>query len=96
MLLVADNRLPQAAAEDFEEAENELMLADEEQVPYFVGECFFHLDKEQAEERLQQATEKGAAQVEALQKERAHIQASRDELKTVLYGRFGSNINLEE
>lgn len=42
------------------------------------------------------ATEKGAAQVEALQKERAHIQASRDELKTVLYGRFGSNINLEE
>ena len=54
MLLVAKHRLPQAAAEDFEEAENELMLADEEQVPYFVGECFFHLDKEQAEERLQQ------------------------------------------
>lgn len=43
----------QAAAEDLEEAENELMLADEEHVPYFVGECFFHIEKEQVEERLQ-------------------------------------------
>lgn len=44
----------QAAAEDLEEAENELMLADEETVPYLMGECFVRLEKDEAEERVQQ------------------------------------------
>lgn len=41
------------AAEDYEEAENELMLLEEETVPYVVGECLVHLPKESVEERLQ-------------------------------------------
>ncbi len=41
------------ALEDYEEAENELMLLDEDVVPYVVGECFAHLPKDEVEERLQ-------------------------------------------
>lgn len=41
------------AVEDLEEAENELMLLDDESVPFVVGECIAHLPKEEVEERLQ-------------------------------------------
>ncbi len=43
----------QAEAEDLEEAGNELMLLDDEAVPYVVGECFVHLPKEEVEEKLE-------------------------------------------
>ncbi len=38
-----------------EEAGNELMLLDDELVPYVVGECFVHLPKDQVEEKLEQS-----------------------------------------
>lgn len=41
------------AAEDFEEAGNEVMLLDDETVPFVVGECMVHLPREEVEERLQ-------------------------------------------
>ncbi len=41
------------AAEDFEEAGNEVMLLDDDTVPYIVGECMAHLPREEVEERLQ-------------------------------------------
>lgn len=41
------------AAEDFEEAGNEVMLLDDETVPFVVGECMAHLPREDVEERLQ-------------------------------------------
>ena len=41
------------AAEDFEEAGNEVMLLDDETVPFVVGECMAHLPREEVEERLQ-------------------------------------------
>lgn len=43
-----------AAAEDLEEAGNEVMLLDDETVPFAVGECLVHLPREDAEARLQQ------------------------------------------
>lgn len=42
-----------AAAEDYEEAGNEVMLLDDETVPFMVGECLVHLPREDVEERLQ-------------------------------------------
>ena len=41
------------AVEDFEEAGNEVMLLDDETVPFTVGECMAHLPREDVEERLQ-------------------------------------------
>ena len=43
------------AAEDFEEAGNEVMLLDDETVPFIVGECMAHLPREEVEERLQKS-----------------------------------------
>lgn len=43
----------QADAEDLEEAGNEVMLLDDDAVPYVVGECLVHLPREEVEERLQ-------------------------------------------
>lgn len=40
--------------EDLEEAGNEIMLLDDEEVPYVIGECFVYLPKEQVEEKLEQ------------------------------------------
>lgn len=42
-----------AAAEDLEEAGNEVMLLDDETVPFVVGECMVHLPRDDVEERLQ-------------------------------------------
>lgn len=47
-------RLLQTTLEDLEEAGNEIMLLDDETVPFVVGECFAHLPREDVEERLQQ------------------------------------------
>jgi len=41
------------AAEDYEEAGNEIMLLDDETVPFVIGECLAHLPREDVEERLQ-------------------------------------------
>jgi hypothetical protein len=43
----------QAQAEDYEEAGNEIMLLDDDEVPFVSGECFIHLPREAAEEQLQ-------------------------------------------
>lgn len=53
--------MPQAEAEDLEEAGNEVMLLDDEAVPYVVGECLVHLPREEVEERLQTGGWRGAA-----------------------------------
>ena len=51
--LLAQLAAKKRAAEDFEEAGNEIMLLDDETVPYLVVECMAHLPKEDVEERLQ-------------------------------------------
>jgi prefoldin subunit 4 len=48
-------RLLQKAADDYEEAGNEIMLMDDEVVPFLVGEVFMHLPREEVEERLQKS-----------------------------------------
>jgi len=40
--------------EDLEEAGNEVMLMDDDTVPFVVGECFVHLPRDSAEEKLEQ------------------------------------------
>jgi hypothetical protein len=49
--------LPQKILEDLEDASNELMLSDEENIRYVIGECFVHMDKDAAEEKLQSVTD---------------------------------------
>ena len=53
---------PQAEAEDLEEAGNEVMLLDDETVPYVVGEVLVHLPRDDVEARLQQGALRGAGE----------------------------------
>lgn len=52
----------QKILEDLEDASNELMLSDEENIRYVIGECFVHMDKDAAEEKLEGVTDKVGGQ----------------------------------
>mmetsp|Transcript_28190 Transcript_28190/g.32618 ORF Transcript_28190/g.32618 Transcript_28190/m.32618 type:complete len:130 (+) Transcript_28190:71-460(+) len=60
------------------------------------GECFFRADADTCREYLENSTKElkeGAAQIESQMEDTKKKMAK---LKTVLYSKFGSNINLEE
>mmetsp|Transcript_18846 Transcript_18846/g.32187 ORF Transcript_18846/g.32187 Transcript_18846/m.32187 type:complete len:122 (+) Transcript_18846:121-486(+) len=82
--------------EDLEDAGNELMLSDEEQVRYVIGECFVSMEKEQAEERLQAMSDTLTQDVKDLGAQMAGVQDSIKALKAKLYLKFGNSIQLEE
>ncbi|KAG7672049.1 hypothetical protein Ndes2526B_g06989 [Nannochloris sp. 'desiccata'] len=83
------------AAEDYEEAGNEIMLLDDETVPFVIGECLAHLPREDVEERLQKLQEEAEEAIRTLEADISKIQSEMNELKTVLYAKFGNSINLE-
>lgn len=86
----------QKLLEDLEDASNELVIAEEDEIRYVVGEVFVRLSADDAESRLQAYQEDTQAEVKRLGSELDDIRARMDELKRVLYAKLGSNINLEE
>mmetsp|Transcript_48207 Transcript_48207/g.92149 ORF Transcript_48207/g.92149 Transcript_48207/m.92149 type:complete len:123 (+) Transcript_48207:62-430(+) len=83
-------------AEDYEEAGNELMIADETEVRYVLGECYVVLNNDEAEERCNAALEEVQSTITKLVQEEEDIKQKQSVLKKALYGKFGTNINLEE
>lgn len=83
-------------AENLEDAGNELILCDEEEVRYMCGEVFVHTEREEVEGMLEQLKEKTSEEVDKLQEEREKVVAQMSELKKILYGKFKDAINLEE
>lgn len=84
----------QKILEDLEDASNELMLSDEENIRYVIGECMVHMEKEQAEDRLQTYIDMVNGELSEHQTEMEGIQEKMKELKALLYGKFGTSINL--
>lgn len=82
--------------EELEDASNELMLSDEETVRYVIGECFVHIDKDSAEERIQAQTDLVTSEIGEFKGELDDIAAQMAQLKKALYGKFGKSINLED
>lgn len=82
--------------EEFEDAGNELMLSDDENVRFVVGECLVHYDKDTAEERLGAHTARVQKEVVELGVELEDVKEKIKKLKAVLYAKFGSSINLDE
>merc|ERR1711865_557604 len=80
-----------------DDASNEMILADEDEpVRYGFGECYFECNKDQAEELLDKQKEDTVKEIAVLNGDLNGIHDTLSGLKTQLYGRFGSNINLEE
>nr|OQO17010.1 hypothetical protein B0A51_13139 [Rachicladosporium sp. CCFEE 5018] len=82
--------------EDLEEISSELELADEDdKIPYKIGDSFFSLPVSEVQERLSTSVEKINDEVTAVEERLSGVREEMQELKTELYGRFGSSINLE-
>jgi prefoldin subunit 4 len=62
----------------------------------WIGEAFFEVTEEEATAHCEMLVEKFQSQLDALASEQESIQKRQDELKTILYGRFGKSINLED
>ncbi|KAK5997264.1 Prefoldin subunit 4 [Cladobotryum mycophilum] len=82
--------------EDLDDLSTELELADEdEKIPYKIGDAFFHISLEQAQEMLGSATSKIDEETEVLEEKLGTIREDMTQLKVELYARFGKQINLE-
>ncbi|KAI1298880.1 hypothetical protein EDD11_006619 [Mortierella claussenii] len=76
---------------------SELELADEDEpVRYRIGEAFVSLSLEAAQERISKSQEELDTEIEGLKTQMDEAVEKMDELKKVLYARFGNAINLEK
>lgn len=82
--------------EDSEEAGNEIMLMDDDTVPFVIGECFVRLSQEEAEKRLEDLSEAAKEECEGYEKRLKEVAKEMGRLKERLYERFGNSIHLED
>ncbi|KAF9585619.1 hypothetical protein BGW38_001528 [Lunasporangiospora selenospora] len=75
----------------------ELELADEDEpVRYRIGDAFISLSLEAAQERISKSQEELDKEIGELKTQMDQAVEKMDELKKVLYARFGNAINLEK
>ncbi|KAG0368553.1 hypothetical protein BGX24_002775 [Mortierella sp. AD032] len=75
----------------------ELELADEDEpVRYRIGEAFVSLSLEAAQERISKSQDELDQEIEGLKTQMDEAVEKMEELKKVLYARFGNAINLEK
>ena len=63
---------------------------------YAFGECYYEVSKDRADELLEEQKDKVQEEIDGLKVELSKVVDTLADLKAALYGRFGSNINLEE
>ncbi|KAF4989837.1 hypothetical protein ACHAPU_006539 [Fusarium lateritium] len=82
--------------EELDDLSTELELADEdEKIQYKIGDAFFHVSVEQAQEMLEEATKNLEEDSTSLEEKLSSIREEMTKLKVELYARFGKQINLE-
>ncbi|KAI0395680.1 Prefoldin subunit-domain-containing protein [Xylariaceae sp. FL0594] len=82
--------------EELDDVTMELELADEdEKVPYKIGDSFFHLPLEKAQDMLASSTSRVEEEVSELEDKIGSTKEEMQQLKIELYARFGRSINLE-
>ncbi|KAK4236715.1 Prefoldin subunit-domain-containing protein [Achaetomium macrosporum] len=82
--------------EELDDITTELELADEvETVPYKIGDAFFHVSLELAQEMLGISTARIEEEIGTLEDKLENIREEMTQLKVELYARFGKTINLE-
>ncbi|KAI8906279.1 Prefoldin subunit-domain-containing protein [Gorgonomyces haynaldii] len=81
--------------EYLDDLQQEMELMDET-VKYRVGDCFVTMDLETAQENVEKEHTLLKKEIGALEDKIQDIQTKMSGLKAVLYGKFGSSINLEK
>ncbi|KAG9287456.1 hypothetical protein G9A89_023828 [Geosiphon pyriformis] len=80
-----------------EDLSSELELADEDkEIPYKIGDAFISLTLEEVQQRITQESEDLRQELENLRDEMVALMQKMNELKGLLYGKFGKAINLEK
>ena len=72
------------------------MMGSGDKVLLLQGETFFESTEDEATAFCEAAVDKLQSKVLELEKEHETVLAQQDELKKILYGRFGKSINLED
>ena len=67
-----------------------------DELKLFLGECFVTVDEDGATNYLERIKEEKEAEIDKKQNELDAIETKMKMLKTYLYAKFGSSINLEE
>ena len=80
-----------------DDASTDLMMLedDEEKVPYQVGEVFVFLSQDDVQEQIESRKQELEKEVESVTSRMDGIKGQMSDLKTHLYAKFGSAINLE-
>nr|CAG4635853.1 EOG090X0JBP [Artemia franciscana] len=82
---------------NIEDASDDIMLLDEAAgpIPFMIGEAFIHCSQDEAQERLSSSKTGLENQMKSLEYAMNEVKSNMSDLKTQLYAKFGSNINLE-
>ncbi|POR31730.1 Prefoldin subunit 4 [Tolypocladium paradoxum] len=96
LALAEELKLKSKEKEELDDLSTELELADEdEKIQYKIGDAFFHIPLEQAQEMLETATTKIDEETSELEDRMDSVREQMKQLKVDLYARFGKQINLE-
>ncbi|XP_049290496.1 probable prefoldin subunit 4 [Anopheles funestus] len=89
-------RIKQNELKNLEEAGDEIELLDDDvQIPFLMGDVFLSHDQAKTLELLAEAKERKKKEINNIQQTNRDLQQKMGDLKGYLYGRFGSNIHLE-
>jgi prefoldin subunit 4 len=77
------------------EVENLVLMEEVESVPYRVGDAFFLVDGEAVQDLLTKDTEAAEKQLDETKAKLDLVKDEMKDLKTKLYSKFGTAINLE-
>lgn len=95
-VLEQDLTKQQTEKEYLDDISLEIELIDEdEKVQYKIGDVFVFLKQKEVVERLESDVEKIDHTIEQLENDQADLDSRISELKSILYAKFGDNINLE-
>ncbi|GJQ09414.1 hypothetical protein GpartN1_g1205.t1 [Galdieria partita] len=95
--LVEERKKLKQEKEKLEDAQLELELLDEDtEVHRRIGECYVLVKQSQAVQFLNTEKESLESKLQETEDKLEKIKVEMDELKKILYGKFGSAINLEE
>jgi prefoldin subunit 4 len=87
---------PKKSLERLDDASTDLMMASGDKVMLLVGESFFETTEDNATEYCEAEVERLQKLIETMGDEEKTIIDKQNELKKILYGRFGKSIQLEE
>lgn len=79
-----------------DDASTELMMGSGDKVMLMMGEAFFEASEDEATQYCESAVEKAQVRLDEIEAEEGDLLEQQAALKKVLYGRFGSSIQLED